>query len=162
MNSMEITRRRLLQAGGLVMVSSLLPVSFDALSATPAPRPASPPPDRVDSFIALSADGKVTAFNGHVDLGTGVKTALSQIVADELDVDLAAVTMILGDTRRTPNQGRPSPAPPSRSPRYRCVRRRRRYANTCCSWRRGRSTCRKNSWPPSAAMCSSAPTARAV
>ncbi|MHC5175396.1 xanthine dehydrogenase family protein molybdopterin-binding subunit [Serratia rhizosphaerae] len=105
MNSMEITRRRLLQAGGLVMVSSLLPVSFDALSATPAPRPASPPPDRVDSFIALSADGKVTAFNGHVDLGTGVKTALSQIVADELDVDLAAVTMILGDTRRTPNQG---------------------------------------------------------
>ncbi|BFO09515.1 xanthine dehydrogenase family protein molybdopterin-binding subunit [Serratia rubidaea] len=105
MNSLEITRRRLLQAGGLVMVSSLLPLSFDALAAAPAERPASPPPDRVDSFIALSADGQVTAFNGHVDLGTGVKTALSQLVADELDVDLAAVTMILGDTRRTPNQG---------------------------------------------------------
>ncbi|VTP61581.1 Membrane-bound aldehyde dehydrogenase [pyrroloquinoline-quinone] precursor [Serratia rubidaea] len=105
MNSLEITRRRLLQAGGLVMVSSLLPLSFDALAAAPAGRPASPPPDRVDSFIALSADGQVTAFNGHVDLGTGVKTALSQLVADELDVDLAAVTMILGDTRRTPNQG---------------------------------------------------------
>ena len=35
MNSLEITRRRLLQAGGLVMVSSLLPLSFDALAAAP-------------------------------------------------------------------------------------------------------------------------------
>src|SRR5262249_39229611 len=40
-----------------------------------------------------------------VELGTGVETALAQIVAEELDVPLARVTMVLGDTWRTPNQG---------------------------------------------------------
>jgi len=56
-------------------------------------------------FLLLSADGSVTAFNGHVDLGTGVRTALTQIVAEELDVPLERVTMVLGDTKRTPDQG---------------------------------------------------------
>ena len=49
-------------------------------------------------FLRLGADGAVTAFNGHVDLGTGVRTALTQIVAEELDVPLERVTMVLGDT----------------------------------------------------------------
>jgi nicotinate dehydrogenase subunit B len=56
-------------------------------------------------FLRLGADGAVTAFNGHVDLGTGVRTALTQIVAEELDVPLERVTMVLGDTERTPDQG---------------------------------------------------------
>ncbi|WP_394630617.1 molybdopterin cofactor-binding domain-containing protein, partial [Escherichia coli] len=63
------------------------------------------PLDQVDSFIAIAADGKVTAFCGHVDLGTGIRTALAQIVAEELDVAFEQVEMILGDTRRTPDQG---------------------------------------------------------
>ncbi|WP_268592255.1 molybdopterin cofactor-binding domain-containing protein, partial [Escherichia coli] len=50
-------------------------------------------------------DGRVTAFNGHVDLGTGIRTALAQIVADEICVPFEHVTMILGDTQRTPDQG---------------------------------------------------------
>jgi CO/xanthine dehydrogenase Mo-binding subunit len=58
----------------------------------------------VDSF-AIGADGSVTAYNGHVDLGTGVRTALGQLVADELYVDFAAVTMVLGHTARTPDLG---------------------------------------------------------
>jgi nicotinate dehydrogenase subunit B len=58
-----------------------------------------------ETFITISADGAITAFNGHVDLGTGIRTALMQIVAEELDVALARVDMILGDTARTPNQG---------------------------------------------------------
>ena len=47
----------------------------------------------------------VTAFNGHVDLGTGIRTALGQIVAEELDVSFARVVVVLGDTSRVPNQG---------------------------------------------------------
>jgi nicotinate dehydrogenase subunit B len=47
----------------------------------------------------------VTALNGHVDLGTGIRTALTQIVAEELDVPMARVHMVLGDTARAPNQG---------------------------------------------------------
>jgi nicotinate dehydrogenase subunit B len=58
-----------------------------------------------ETFIQITADGAVTAFNGHVDLGTGIRTALGQIVAEELDVSFARVIVVLGDTSRVPNQG---------------------------------------------------------
>jgi len=51
-----------------------------------------------ETFISIS-------FNGHVDLGTGIRTALGQIVAEELDVSFARVVVVLGDTSRVPNQG---------------------------------------------------------
>jgi len=101
MNMFQLTRRRLLQAGGFIGVSILLPGSARAGSPPSADRSG----NRVGSFIALSADGKVSAFNGHVDLGTGVRTSLAQYVADALDVPFSAVTMILGDTTLTPDQG---------------------------------------------------------
>ncbi len=47
----------------------------------------------------------MTAYNGHVDLGTGIRTALAQIVADELDIAFARVSMVLGSTVAGPNQG---------------------------------------------------------
>src|SRR3982074_106019 len=59
-----------------------------------------------ETFIKITAEGSVTAFNGHVDLGTGIRTALGQIVAEELDVSFARVVIVLGDTSRVPNQGR--------------------------------------------------------
>ncbi len=58
-----------------------------------------------ETFIRITADGAVTAFNGHVDLGTGIRTALGQIVAEELDVSFARVVVVLGDTSQVPNQG---------------------------------------------------------
>src|SRR3977135_511126 len=58
-----------------------------------------------ETFIRITADGSVTAFNGHVDLGTGIRTALGQIVAEELDVSFARVVVVLGDTAEVPNQG---------------------------------------------------------
>src|SRR5450432_1205786 len=58
-----------------------------------------------ETFLKITADGSVTAFNGHVDLGTGIRTALGQIVAEELDVSFARVVVVLGDTSRVPNQG---------------------------------------------------------
>ena len=58
-----------------------------------------------ETFIKITADGSVTAYNGHVDLGTGIRTALGQIVAEELDVSFARVVVVLGDTARAPNQG---------------------------------------------------------
>ncbi|QTD93830.1 xanthine dehydrogenase family protein molybdopterin-binding subunit [Burkholderia anthina] len=58
-----------------------------------------------DVFVAILDDGRILAFNGHVDLGTGIRTSLAQIVAEELDVPAARVTMLLGDTAATPNQG---------------------------------------------------------
>src|SRR5437667_795178 len=69
-------------------------------------RPAGPGAEAAfETFIKITADGSVTAFNGHVDLGTGIRTALGQIVAEELDVSFARVIVVLGDTSRVPNQG---------------------------------------------------------
>lgn len=58
-----------------------------------------------ETFIKIAADGSVNAYNGHVDLGTGIRTALGQIVAEELDVSFARVVVVLGDTSVVPNQG---------------------------------------------------------
>ncbi len=62
-------------------------------------------PDAVDSYIAIAGDGRVTVFSGKVDLGTGVRTALTQIAAEELDVPLDRVSVLEGDTLLTPDQG---------------------------------------------------------
>jgi len=57
-------------------------------------RPASPVEAvKFETFIKITADGSVTAYNGHVDLGTGIRTALGQIVAEELDVSFARVVL---------------------------------------------------------------------
>jgi nicotinate dehydrogenase subunit B len=68
-------------------------------------RPSAAASNQFETFIKITADGSVTAFNGHVDLGTGIQTALGQVVAEELDVSFARVVVVLGDTSRVPNQG---------------------------------------------------------
>ncbi|WP_144140252.1 molybdopterin cofactor-binding domain-containing protein [Paraburkholderia sp. BCC1884] len=62
-------------------------------------------PTEADLFLVVRDDGSVVAFNGHVDLGTGIGTALAQIVAEELDVPLTRVSIVLGHTGEAPNQG---------------------------------------------------------
>ncbi len=61
--------------------------------------------DWLDDWLAIETDGTITAFSGKVELGTGVRTALAQIVAEELDVPLERVQMVMGDTARTPDEG---------------------------------------------------------
>ncbi len=60
---------------------------------------------RLDAWIRINADGNATVFTGKVELGQGILTALAQIAAEELDLPLARVKMISGDTGRTPNEG---------------------------------------------------------
>ena len=60
----------------------------------------------VDAFLAIDAQGRVTVYSGKVDLGTGVRTALAQIAADELDVPFGRVRIVEGDTALTPDQGK--------------------------------------------------------
>jgi nicotinate dehydrogenase subunit B len=59
----------------------------------------------LDDWIAIETDGTITAFSGKVELGTGVRTALAQIVAEELDVPLGRIRMVMGDTALTPDEG---------------------------------------------------------
>ena len=58
----------------------------------------------VDAYLAINAQGEVTLFSGKVDLGTGIETALTQMVAEELDVSMSRVKVIQGDTALTPDQ----------------------------------------------------------
>jgi nicotinate dehydrogenase subunit B len=61
--------------------------------------------NKPEIYLAMHADGSVSAFNGHVDLGTGIRTALAQIVAEELDIAFDKVSMVLGTTSIAPDQG---------------------------------------------------------
>lgn len=100
-----VNRREFLAGTGMLIVS--FGMSRAAFGAAPpsGPWPEAIARDAVDSYLAIGADGRITAFNGHVDLGTGVRTALGQIVAEELDVAFGRVTLVLGDTDKTPYQG---------------------------------------------------------
>lgn len=60
---------------------------------------------RLDAWLKLHPDGFVTMLSGKVEIGQGILTALTQIVADELDVDIEKIKVISGDTARTPNEG---------------------------------------------------------
>jgi nicotinate dehydrogenase subunit B len=59
----------------------------------------------LDDWIAIEPDGTVVAYSGKVETGTGVRTALAQIVAEELDVPLERVRLVMGDTGRAPDEG---------------------------------------------------------
>ncbi len=61
--------------------------------------------DQVDGFLSIDANGMVTVYSGKVDLGTGVRTAMAQIAAEELSVPMARVYVVQGDTMLTPDQG---------------------------------------------------------
>ena len=115
MKIQPMSRRELLKdTGALVVRFSILGCASRALAQQlPAP-PGSDPynnpdyldPTSLDSWLAIMQDGSVTAFTGKVDLGTGVETALAQIVAEELDIRFERVHMIMGDTAKTVDQGR--------------------------------------------------------
>jgi nicotinate dehydrogenase subunit B len=102
--SFMLKRRDVLKGGGALVVSFSLggPLSEALAQGVPAAKPLTL--EQVDSFIAIDPKGMVTCYSGKVDLGTGVRTALTQIVAEELDVPLRAVTVIQGDTALTPDQ----------------------------------------------------------
>jgi len=109
MNSTQISRRSFLAAGGVLVVGLGLDGLGRATAQTVpgADRFLGKPlvPDAVDSFLAVHADGSVTVFVGKVDIGTGGRIAMRQIVGEELDVSLERIAMIEGDTALTPNQG---------------------------------------------------------
>jgi CO/xanthine dehydrogenase Mo-binding subunit len=60
---------------------------------------------RLDAWLRINANGTITVFTGKVELGQGILTALRQIAADELDVTLARIEMVSGDTAQTPDEG---------------------------------------------------------
>jgi nicotinate dehydrogenase subunit B len=122
---MTVTRRGFIGRSGALIVSFSLLGGAQTLSAyaqDDAPQqpndtpqgperaigatPASPiDPKQVDSWLRVGNDNTVTIYSGRVELGTGTRTALQQIAADELYVPFGNVSMVQGDTARTPDEG---------------------------------------------------------
>ena len=100
-----VSRRAFLQGSSLVVLFSL--GGLQPLAAqTPAPLPGSLNTNRrLDAWLRINPNGTVTMFTGKVELGQGILTALTQIVADELDVAPERLVVVSGDTSRTPNEG---------------------------------------------------------
>ncbi len=60
---------------------------------------------QLDSWIAIAADGSVTAHTGKCELGQGMFTAQIQLIAEELSVPIGRVRLVQCDTSVTPDQG---------------------------------------------------------
>ncbi len=91
-------------ASSVLLVTRAPPPPAAHAPGQPANVPADPA-EGDEVLLAVWADGRITALHGHVDLGTGLRTALAQIVAEELDADLGRVSVVLGHTASVPNQG---------------------------------------------------------
>jgi nicotinate dehydrogenase subunit B len=96
-----MNRREFLQASGALIIS------FRA-SAQQGPIQGTPALNQVDSWLAIAADGSITAFSGKEELGQGISTAQTQLVAEELSVPFQRVNLIYCDTARTPDQAHTS------------------------------------------------------
>jgi nicotinate dehydrogenase subunit B len=97
---LDLSRRELLKAlgGGIVIFfcvgdSSVLEAQRRGL------------PSDFNAFLRIGADGRVTCFTGKIEHGQGNSTALAQMLADELDMSLASVDMVMGDTALCPWDG---------------------------------------------------------
>jgi nicotinate dehydrogenase subunit B len=101
-----ISRRSLLAAGGVLVVGfSLSPMTrLAAQTGAKLPGDLNATPF-LDSWIRIDADGKIAVLTGKAELGQGIKTALLQVAAEELDVDPLQITLVTADTERTPNEG---------------------------------------------------------
>ena len=101
-----ISRRQFVKSSGALIISFNLsgPVSR-LLAQSAGVSAAEPEATALDSWLAIAQDGSITVFTSKVELGTGIETALAQIVAEELDVPFRRIKMDLVDTNTTVDQG---------------------------------------------------------
>ena len=59
-------------------------------------------PEDPNAYLKVGADGRVTCFTGKIEMGQGIHTSLAMMLAEELDVPLASVDMVMGDTALCP------------------------------------------------------------
>src|SRR5712671_5440598 len=102
---LSLSRREFLKASGALIVSAAGPAIIgETLAQTAGGKPPLVPTE-LDSWVAILPDGRVTAFFGKMDMGQSLDIAIAQIVADELDVAVDRVDVVMGDTALTCNQG---------------------------------------------------------
>ncbi|KEO74839.1 xanthine dehydrogenase family protein molybdopterin-binding subunit [Anditalea andensis] len=98
-------RRSFLKQTGRILIGfNLLPLGFCSLQAEGEGEGPSSDKINIDSWIRIGADGQVTILTGKMELGQGIKTAIMQIAAEELDVHMDRVNIIIADTAHTPDE----------------------------------------------------------
>ncbi len=92
-------------AGSIVLYFNMAPMTAMAQQGTKSelPRSLAANPD-LDTWLRIGADGVVSLSPGKCELGQGVQTALAQIAADELDVDIGRVEVMTVDTAHSPDE----------------------------------------------------------
>jgi CO/xanthine dehydrogenase Mo-binding subunit len=102
----QTSRRTVLRSGGALVVGfSLAGPIAAALSRQAMAGIAGVDKEQIDSWLEIAPDGTATVYTGKVDLGTGVETALTQMAAEELGLPFDRVTLVMGDTDVSPDQG---------------------------------------------------------
>ncbi len=92
-------RRRFLKGlGGGIFVF----FAFGMLPAQERPRQGRELPADFNAFLRIAPDGRVSCFTGKIEMGQGVVTSFAQILAEELDVPVTSVDMVMGDTDLCP------------------------------------------------------------
>lgn len=109
-SSFDLSRRQMLAGTGAIVVSFSMS-GASAQEGGPAPaepvkRPGSLGDEPfLDSWIRVSATDEITVFTGKAELGQGIRTALLQLAAEELEVEPHEIVFVTADTGRTPNEG---------------------------------------------------------
>ena len=85
--------------GGIVLLFN--PFSYGSLLALPAEQRRTLTKD-YNAFLHIAEDGTVTCFTGKIEMGQGIVTSLPQMMADELNVPLEKMKIIMGDTELCP------------------------------------------------------------
>ncbi len=104
----ELSRRDFIKASGALVVGFSAGSLLEPFALGQGPfdtHPSHIDPDKLDSWLAVAGDGTVTAYTGKCDLGQGMLTAQTQLVAEELCVAIDKVKLIQCDTSITPDQG---------------------------------------------------------
>jgi len=106
-SDLDFSRRQIIESAGTLVVGFAIGgTGFVATAAGAEATVRTVVPESLDSWLAVARDDTVTLFTGRVDLGTGTETVFAQFVADELDVPIGQIRVIMGDTRLTPDQGK--------------------------------------------------------
>jgi nicotinate dehydrogenase subunit B len=92
------TRRAFLKIGG----GGIIVLCAVDLSALVRELGAQDYPTDFNVYLRIGEDGRVTLFTGKIEMGQGVYTSLPQVLAEELDVPLASIDPVMGDTELCP------------------------------------------------------------
>jgi nicotinate dehydrogenase subunit B len=99
-----ISRRGFVKTGGALFVSLALPLRF-ATRAAASENPISIDPTLPESWLEIRSDNTIVARTGRTETGVGITGYYPQTIAEELNVRPETITLIMGDTDRTPDGG---------------------------------------------------------